>query len=178
MGARSLTSGAADPSIGVWVLREAPHSGKAETMSDPVPPPPGADGGAPSTGPNHSAPPPPPPQGQSGALDPKIGAMLSYLLFGWVGGLIMYFTQKHPEVRFHAAQSVIVFGALSIVQIVLSTVGGFGFGAFIVFGLLSTLIGLLSLGLWIYLSIQGYNLNHVKLPVAGDLAEEWAAKPA
>jgi uncharacterized membrane protein len=36
--------------------------------------------------------------------------MLSYLLFGWIGGLIMFFTQKHPEVRFHAAQSIIVFG--------------------------------------------------------------------
>jgi uncharacterized membrane protein len=145
-------------------------------MSDPLNPPPGAEG-APSSGPNHSAPPPPRDESSAG-LDPKIGAMLSYLLFGWVGGLIMYFTQKHPEVRFHAAQSVIVFGTLSVVQIVLSTISGFGFGAFILFGLLNALIGLLSLALWIYLSIQGYNLNHVKLPVAGDLAEEWAAKPA
>lgn len=110
-------------------------------------------------------------------LDPKIGAMLSYLLFGWIGGLIMYFTQKDREVRFHAAQSIIVFGAFSVLYVILSTIGRVGgLGMAVIIGLVSLLLWLVQLALWIYLSIQGYNLNHVKMPIAGDLAEQWADK--
>lgn len=132
---------------------------------------------------------PPPAQPQPGAtsdgLDPKIGGLLAYLLFGWIGGLIMFLTQKHPEVRFHGAQSIVVFGSLHVVSIVFSALGGAGLGfgmgfgggagGFFLFWILSTLVGLFSFVLWIYLSIQGYNLNHVKMPIAGDLAEKWAA---
>lgn len=114
--------------------------------------------------------------------------MLSYLLFGWIGGLIMYFTQKHPEVRFHAAQSILVFAPLHVLSIVLAfvsggglffAVGGFGFGGIrALFGLVYLLVSLGSFILWIFLSIQGYQLKHLKLPVVGDMAEQWAAKPA
>ena len=118
-----------------------------------------------------------PQQQGAGGLDPKIGGLLSYLLFGWIGGLIMYLTQKHPEVRFHAAQSILTFGSLSVLSILLNTLGGsFGLGGFLLLSLLSMLLGLLSFGLWIFLSIKGYNLDHFKLPVVGDIAEQWAAK--
>jgi uncharacterized membrane protein len=143
---------------------EPPTSG-AEPQPPPgaEPPPPGAE------------PPPQPAQapgeGQTaaGGLDPKIGGLLSYLLFGWIGGLIMYLTQTHPEVRFHAAQSILTFGGLTIVSFVVGLIPGLGV-------VLSPLIGLLSLVLWIILSIKGYNLEHFKLPVVGDMAEQWAAK--
>jgi uncharacterized membrane protein len=105
--------------------------------------------------------------------------MLSYLLFGWIGGLIMYFTQKHPEVRFHAAQSILVFAPLHVISILLGGgMMGRGLGGFFLISLLSFAVGVLSLVLWIYLSIQGYNLNHVKMPIVGDMAEQWASRPA
>jgi uncharacterized membrane protein len=107
-------------------------------------------------------------------LEPKVGALLSYLLFGWIGGLIMFFTQKHPEVRFHAAQSIITFGGLSVLQLLLNSFV-IGLGSFVLIGLLSTLVGIASFVLWILLSIKGYNLEHFKLPVVGDYAERWAA---
>lgn len=60
----------------------------------------------------------------------------------------------------------------------MSTLAGLaGFGAFALFTAVGSLLGLVSFVLWVYLSIQGYSLNHVKLPVAGDIAEQWAAKP-
>lgn len=111
-----------------------------------------------------------------GGLEPNIGAMLSYLLFGWVGGLIMYFTQKHPEVRFHAAQSVLLFAPLSLIQLVLQSLV-FGLGSLVVVGFISGLVWLFSVVMWIFMSTQGYTLKHLKLPVIGDIAEQWAAKP-
>ncbi len=108
------------------------------------------------------------PASSSEGLDPKVGGLLSYLLFGWIGGLIMFLTQKHPEVRFHAAQSIITFGGLTVISIILGWLPVVGW-------FLSPLLGLLGLVLWIVLSIKGYNLEHFKLPVIGDYAEQMAA---
>jgi uncharacterized membrane protein len=111
---------------------------------------------------------------QTGGLAPNIAAMLSYLLFGWIGGLIMYLTQKDREVRFHAAQSILTFGGFAILTVFLNIVNLIA--GSILLALLSLLISLFSFGLWIFLSIQGYQLKHTKLPVVGDLAEQWAVK--
>ena len=108
------------------------------------------------------------PVSSSDGLDPKVGALLSYLLFGWIGGLIMFLTQKHPEVRFHAAQSIITFGGLTVISIILGWLPVVGW-------ILSPLLLLLGLVLWIVLCIKGYNLEHFKLPVIGDYAEQMAA---
>jgi uncharacterized membrane protein len=50
-----------------------------------------------------------------------------------------------------------------------------GLGTLALFALLNLLLSLVSLGLWIFLSIKGYNLEHFKMPVAGDMAEKMAA---
>ncbi|MGH7870566.1 MAG: DUF4870 domain-containing protein, partial [Candidatus Dormibacteraceae bacterium] len=119
---------------------------------------------------------------QVGGLAPNIAAMLSYLLFGWIGGLIMYLTQKDREVRFHAAQSILTFGGLNIIcwgawAITWGTdLVNFVAGSFLVVLFFYWLLNLLSFVLWIFLSIQGYQLKHTKLPVVGAIAERWAAK--
>lgn len=160
----------------------------------PPPPPPQQPAGQPPPPPAGQPPPPQQPQGapdwqqQAGppgggaGLDPKVGGLLSYLLFGWIGGLIMFFTQKHPEVRFHGAQSVLLSIALFAVYIALLIVGGL-FGAigldviaFLFATVLYGLIALASFVLWIFLCIKGYNLEHFKLPVIGGIAEQWASK--
>jgi uncharacterized membrane protein len=107
-------------------------------------------------------------------LTPNIAAMLSYLLFGWVGGLIMYLTQKDREVRFHAAQSILTFGGLTIILWVVNLMDIYA-GLFFLLGV-SWLISLLSLVLLIFMSVQGYQLKHTKLPIVGTIAEQWAAK--
>ena len=132
------------------------------------------------------APSTPPPAGQTsapadGGLDPKIGGLLAYLLFGWIGGLIMLLTQKHPEVRFHGAQSILVTIALVVVGIglgilsaIFGLVPGLGFIAAIFSFLLSVALSIGGFVLWVFLCIKGYNLEHFKLPVVGDIAESWA----
>jgi uncharacterized membrane protein len=113
--------------------------------------------------------------GTSTGLDPKVAGLLSYL-FGWVTGLIFFLIEKeHREVRFHAAQSILV----SLVLI--GTYLALGVVAMVpVIGLLALLgyaaVGLAGFVLWVYLMIQGYQLNHVRLPVIGAMAEDWASK--
>ena len=147
-------------------------------------------GGDPNAGqqPPPQQPPPqqPPPQqqggqqgGSEGGLDPKIGGLLAYLLFGWIGGLIMLLTQSHREVKFHGAQSILFSVALIVVYIALSIVGtifgfipGLGWLGGLVTLALMPLIWLASMVLWIFLMIKGYNLEHFKLPLVGDWSEQ------
>lgn len=116
-------------------------------------------------------PPPPEPTAQttSTGLDPKLAGLLAYL--GIIGVVLFFIEKTHPEVRFHAAQNTVLFAASVGLWIALSIIGS-------VIPFLWLLMMPVSLGLfvlWIYLLVQGYNLNHVKLPVIGDIAEKWAA---
>ena len=124
----------------------------------------------------------PPPAGTSQAgMDPKIGGLLAYLL-GWIGGLIIFLTQKDPELRFHGMQSILLNVALIAIFVVLSIVGGI-LGAIPGLGLVTGLIGLFltpviglaAFALWIFMMIKGYNVEHYKLPWIGDMAENIAA---
>jgi uncharacterized membrane protein len=56
-----------------------------------------------------------------------VAAMLAYL-FGWVSGLIFLFVDRRPFVRYHAAQSVVVFATLSVILLIL---GDFFFASFL-----------------------------------------------
>lgn len=58
-------------------------------------------------------------------LSENVAGMLSYLL-GWITGIVFLLVDRRPFVRYHAAQSVAVFGALSIL---LLACGGFFLGA-------------------------------------------------
>ncbi len=116
-----------------------------------------------------------PPSGGTSQLDPKIAGVLAYVPFGWIGGLVVYLVNSDPLSRFQGAQSVL----LSITTIV----AFFGVGlltalsrGFFLFGLLLPLLWLASVGLSIYLAVEGYNLRKVTLPVIGPIAEQWAAK--
>jgi uncharacterized membrane protein len=54
----------------------------------------------------------------------RVAAALAYL-FGWVGGLFFLLFDRRPFVRFHAAQSVVVFGTANVLLLIL---GGFFLG--------------------------------------------------
>ena len=51
-------------------------------------------------------------------MDENVAGLLCYSL-GWVTGLIFYLVDKRPFVRFHAAQSMVVFGGLHIIYYIL-----------------------------------------------------------
>src|SRR5271167_4031274 len=48
----------------------------------------------------------------------NVAGALCYVL-GWITGLIFYFIDKRPFVRFHATQSIVVFGGLHILSFVI-----------------------------------------------------------
>jgi uncharacterized membrane protein len=109
-------------------------------------------------------------------LDPKIGGLLAYLVF-WVSGLVVFFTANDREVRFHAAQSVVVFGGLHLFMILWTYKLGHTLGPGFIGQSLFTLFTLVLYGLiaalWGFLCIQGYTRVHFKIPGAGHLAERW-----
>lgn len=119
---------------------------------------------------------------QSGLAE-NVAGLLCYVL-GWITGIIFFLIDKRPYVRFHAAQSMVVFGGLHLLRIVLGMMfgvswvfgGPFGWGSFTTgLGLLSV-ISLVSLVLWILCMVKAYQGERFKVPFAGDIAENIAGK--
>lgn len=106
----------------------------------------------------------------------NIAGFLSYIL-GWITGLIFYFVDKRPYVRFHAAQSIVVFGGLHILYFVLGAFLGFslfagGWTGFSFGWAIYGLLDLLAFVLWILLMIKAYQGERFRVPIAADLAEK------
>lgn len=124
-----------------------------------------------------------PPYGQpyqapagSSSIQPNVASMLAYL-FGWIGGLIFLAIEKNnQEVRFNAMQSLIISAAYTIFWIVFSIVlGALLFSAYGLWSILSLLSTLVSIGYVIYviyMMVMSYQGKHIKLPIAGDIAEK------
>src|ERR1700677_808400 len=116
---------------------------------------------------------------QSGLAE-NVAGLLCYVL-GWITGLIFYLTDKRPFVRFHAAQSIVVFGALTIIRIIVGmlflTSGLAGIGAGFSLGImLSGLVSLLGVVLWILLMVKAYQGDRFRVPIAADFADRLAGK--
>jgi uncharacterized membrane protein len=116
---------------------------------------------------------------QSG-LTENVAGLLCYVL-GWVTGLIFFLTDKRPFVRFHAAQSIVVFGALMILRIIIGmmfvTSGLAGIGTGFSLGImLSGLVSIVGLVLWILLMVKAYQGERYRLPIAAEFADKLAGK--
>jgi uncharacterized membrane protein len=61
----------------------------------------------------------------SRGLSENGAALLSYV-GGWLTGLIVFLIDKRPYVRFHAAQSIVVFGGLQLIRVVIAATFGLG----------------------------------------------------
>jgi len=103
----------------------------------------------------------------STGLDENIAGLLCYVV-GWVSGIVFLLIEPENKfVRFHAFQSILVFGVLTLAHIVLDwipVIGGF-FGA---------VLGILTFILWVVLMVKAYQGTKFKLPWAGNQAEKWA----
>jgi len=114
-------------------------------------------------------------QKTSMGLNENIASLLCYALF-WVTGLVFFLVEKeNKNVKFHAFQSLVTFGALNLTTIALNFLRPIPFIGKIA-ALVSTLIGLLTFVLWIVLMVKAYQGQKFKLPVVGDLAEQQANK--
>jgi uncharacterized membrane protein len=101
-----------------------------------------------------------------GGLDENVGAALTYGL-GWISGAAFLLLEPSNKfVRFHAWQSVITFGALSLAWLVSLSIIFVGWlVAFVV-------ILPLSAALWLLLMFRAYRGERFKLPLVGDIAEQ------
>ncbi len=104
--------------------------------------------------------------GSTTSLKPNIAGLLCYV-GGWITGIIFLIIEpKNKFVRFHAMQSIIVFGALTIAGSILGWIPFIG-------AFFAWIIWLLGVVLWIVLMIKAYQGTKYKLPWSGDLAEKW-----
>ncbi|HTG28880.1 MAG TPA: DUF4870 domain-containing protein [Methylomirabilota bacterium] len=118
----------------------------------------------------------PAPAASSEGLAENVAGLLCYVL-GWLTGIIFILIDKRPFVRFHAAQSIVVFGALTLVRIgfgIVMGIGGVvGFG---LWALVSMVLGLLTVILWILLMIKAYQHELFRVPIAAPIADGIAGK--
>ena len=104
-------------------------------------------------------------------LEPNLAGLLSYAL-GPITGLIMILLEKkNGFVRFHAMQSIITFGPITFLLIVLGVLDGLDVVGRL-FWALSVAVWILAVILWIVLMVKAYQGERYKLPIAGDLAEK------
>jgi uncharacterized membrane protein len=100
----------------------------------------------------------------STGLLPNVASLLCYV-GGWISGIIFFvLEQKNTDVRFHAAQSIIVFGTLTIVGTILGLIPVIG-NAF------SVIIGIIGVILWIILMVKAYNGERYRVVWAADIAD-------
>lgn len=121
-------------------------------------------------------------------LSENVAGLLCYVL-GWLTGLIFLLIDRRPFVRFHAAQSLVAFGALNIISIILGmaflgSIWGRDFGSGFAwswsgFGFWAAMRGIVNLAaliVWIVGMIKAYQHERFRFPIAADLADQIAGK--
>jgi uncharacterized membrane protein len=117
-------------------------------------------------------PPPPPgqpaPMGGTGAVgsNKKTYTVLAYIL-GWIGGLIFLFVGKDdPDVKWNAAQSLIIFGGLSVIIAVLDAIHLVPVAALV------WVVGFVFWVIFLIQSLQG-NGSRIPAPLIGPTIERY-----
>ena len=97
----------------------------------------------------------------STGLDENVAGLLCYVL-GWISGIVFLLIESENKfVRFHAIQSIIVFGILSVAGIILNWIPFIGW-----------VVPAVVFILWVVLMVKAYQGTRYKIPWAGNLAEK------
>jgi uncharacterized membrane protein len=103
----------------------------------------------------------------STGLQQNVAGLLCYLL-GWVTGIIFLILEKENKfVRFHAIQSIVVFGAYTIIVMIFTWIPYIGW-------IILWIAGVVAFILWIVLMVKAYQGQMYKIPIAGDIAANQA----
>nr|WP_237417146.1 DUF4870 domain-containing protein [Halobacillus litoralis] len=93
-------------------------------------------------------------------------------MLGFISGIVFLLIEKENEfIRFHAMQSVILFGFFFVFGFVVNLIPIFGL-------FVSLLMAPVTLVLWIVLMVKAYQGEKYHLPVTGKMAEEQLQKMA
>lgn len=105
----------------------------------------------------------------STGLEENVGGLLAYLL-GFISGIVFLLIEKENAfIRFHAMQSVILFGFFFVFGFVVNFIPIVGL-------FVSLLMAPVTLVLWIVLMVKAYQGEKYHLPVTGKMAEEQLQK--
>ena len=109
----------------------------------------------------------------STGLESNIAGLLCYLV-GWITGLVFFLIEKEDKfVRFHAMQSIIFFGGVTVIQIVLAILGIIPYVG-IIFAIIGWIVWLLAVVMWIVFMVKAYQGARFKFPITGELAEKYS----
>ncbi|HYK85617.1 MAG TPA: DUF4870 domain-containing protein [Ktedonobacteraceae bacterium] len=112
-------------------------------------------------------------------MNERLERVLAYA-FGWVSGLILFFLEKNRNVRWHAAQSMVTFGTLSILMFLVSLLKGFlawipllGWLTSAGLGLLLSALWWVTVILWVWLMVMAFVREDYRLPIVSDWIRYW-----
>ena len=101
----------------------------------------------------------------STGLDQNVAGLLCYL-FGWITGIIFLILEKENSlVRFHAIQSIIVFGFFTVASAAIGWIPIIG-------DFFSAAIGIIAFVVWIVLMVKASQGEKYKVFIAGDIADK------
>jgi uncharacterized membrane protein len=103
-------------------------------------------------------------------LNERLERVLAYA-FGWISGLLLFLFEKNRNVRWHALQSMIVFGSLTALFVVVNVLKWMLSGIWLLnlvtnfgLGLLSSMILWAGLLLWFWLIVMTWLHRDYQLP--------------
>ena len=101
----------------------------------------------------------------STGLEPNVAGVLCYVC-GWLSGLIFLLLEKDSEfVKFHARQSLALFGVLTVIAMGAPFIPFLG-------GLIATLTSVVTFVAWIAMIVFAAQGKQVSVPVISELADQ------
>lgn len=105
----------------------------------------------------------------STGLQQNVAGVLCYVL-GWLSGIIMLILEpKNSFVKFHAFQSILAFGVLTVFYLIFFKIPFIGFAVSIIVWVIWFII-------WLSMMLVAAQDKKYKLPYAGNYAEKWAGQ--
>lgn len=102
-------------------------------------------------------------------IEEHVANALCYAL-GWLSGLIILLIEKENDtVRYHAAQSIIVFGSVTVINIILPMFLFIGFS-------LMSLLNLAAFVFWVVFIVTALNKKPLKIDFLASYAEQLSEK--
>jgi uncharacterized membrane protein len=116
----------------------------------------------------------------STGLKPNVAGLLCYVGI-WVTGIIFLIIEtKNKTVRFHAMQSLVVFGILQILTAIGNGIRAGAYfsspGRYVAGSVIFWIFEIIIIVLWIVLMYKAYRGQLYKVPWAGNFAEKMLAK--
>lgn len=95
-------------------------------------------------------------------LTENLEALCAYALVFVSGFILLIIEKENKFVRFHAMQSFITFLLLAAINVIAGFIPLLG-------GMITSIVGLITLVLWILLMFKAYKGESFKVPVIGDI---------